>query len=146
MNTKTPIMGSPETIWLQYGDGGEVTWCGRTTFASDVRYVRADILEALLKSDIGQQALRKLHDGQGVDTADGRAWFAAASAIEPPDGKAQFLGWQAEIAELARSCSMGEESDEMLDRLEVLNRHVSESPWMLCPDRGCILKSQEVGV
>ncbi len=50
------VTGSPETIWLVYGDldrddthanccaSGEVTWCEDAQFSADVRYLRADLL------------------------------------------------------------------------------------------------------
>lgn len=53
------ITGSPETIWLNYGDlerddthencsrNGEVTWCEEAVFVSDVKYVKADRIEEL---------------------------------------------------------------------------------------------------
>ena len=52
------VTGAPETIWQVYGDlerddthancyrEGDVGWCDETQYASDVRYVRADITEA----------------------------------------------------------------------------------------------------
>ena len=51
------VTDSPERIWLNYGDiefdathqeccrSGEVTWCEDSVFVSDVKYVRADVLE-----------------------------------------------------------------------------------------------------
>ena len=56
--TDYKITGSPETIWLNYGDidrddthkncarDGEVTWCDEAVFYSDIKYVRADIAQA----------------------------------------------------------------------------------------------------
>lgn len=50
------VTGSPETVWLVYGDldhddthanccaSGEVTWCEDAQFPADVRYLRADLL------------------------------------------------------------------------------------------------------
>jgi len=48
------VSGSPETIWLVYGDiehdckhmdCPDVTWCKDAQFDSDVMYVRADLTE-----------------------------------------------------------------------------------------------------
>ena len=54
------VTGSPERIWLNYGDlerhdthdecyrNGEVTWCQDSVFDSDVEYVRADAQAATI--------------------------------------------------------------------------------------------------
>ena len=64
------VTGSPETIWLVYGDlecddthreccaSGEVTWCEDRQFDSDVRYVREDVSEL--------KGLRELADSEGT--------------------------------------------------------------------------------
>lgn len=39
------------------------------------------LLSGVLESDVGQQVLLRLADGQGTDTADGRAWLAAAQEL-----------------------------------------------------------------
>ena len=51
------VTDAPKTIWLVYGDlendathsncyrDGDVGWCDEAQFASDVRYVRADVAE-----------------------------------------------------------------------------------------------------
>ena len=61
------VTGSPEQIWLIYGDidrdcthaecsqHGDVTWCEDSVFSSDVKYVRADTLEAQ-SATIAEQA------------------------------------------------------------------------------------------
>lgn len=53
------ITGAPEVIWLNYGDidrddthqncarDGEVTWCEEAVFYSDIKYIRADLVESL---------------------------------------------------------------------------------------------------
>lgn len=56
MSDDAPVVkGSPETIWLNYGDIeidcdhselDEVTWCADEIGPSDVRYVRGDRLDA----------------------------------------------------------------------------------------------------
>lgn len=55
-NEAPKVTGSPETVWLVYGDlehddthencyfHGEVTWCDRAQYPADVRYLRADLL------------------------------------------------------------------------------------------------------
>lgn len=59
------VTGSPDCIWLVYGDlerdathaecyrDGEVTWCAGPQFASDVRYVRADVVASASAADDG---------------------------------------------------------------------------------------------
>ena len=70
------VTDPPEAIWLVYGDlerddthreccaSGEVTWCEDAQFAADVRYVRADIADAV-SADIERlrAALAKAHAG-----------------------------------------------------------------------------------
>lgn len=49
-----------------------------------------DALRSLLATDVARQTLRKLGEGQGVDTPDGMAWLAAkavADAPADPDGE-----------------------------------------------------------
>lgn len=41
----------------------------------------ADALDAVLKTEVGQQTFRKLEDGQGTQTADGKAWLAAKALL-----------------------------------------------------------------
>lgn len=58
MSNDTPkVIGAPHVIFLNYGDipddtqhseFGEVSWCEMAHDASDVKYVRADIAQALL--------------------------------------------------------------------------------------------------
>ena len=52
MSDTPKVSGSPDAIWLVYGDieqdcahneCDEVSWCGESQYPSDVRYVRSDI-------------------------------------------------------------------------------------------------------
>lgn len=57
--TAPVVTGSPDSIWLCYGDlqhddthaeccrSGEVTWCDARQDASDVRYVRVDLAHVM---------------------------------------------------------------------------------------------------
>lgn len=66
--TDYKITGSPDEIWLNYGDierddthqncarDGEVTWCEEAVFYSDIKYVRADLIEALRQQLAAKQA------------------------------------------------------------------------------------------
>ncbi len=42
-----------------------------------------EAITGLLESDDGRQTMQKLADGQGTNTADGRAWMRAAEMMRP---------------------------------------------------------------
>ena len=66
------VTDAPETIWLVYGDierdcthaecarGGDVSWCEDSQFASDVRYVRADVSDERVR--VLREALQDIID------------------------------------------------------------------------------------
>ena len=75
------VTGSPETIWLVYGelehddthancaDSGEVTWCEDAQFPADVRYLRADLLYREAREIVAQEvAAERARWASRVDT------------------------------------------------------------------------------
>lgn len=89
------VTGAPETIWLVYGElerddthancyrEGDVGWCDETQYASDVRYVRADIAEA-------ENDRRRGNDVRVLETAVAvvsRALDALVGACLDADGR-----------------------------------------------------------
>lgn len=64
------VTGSPEAIWLVYGDlerddthanccaEGEVTWCEDAQFAADVRYTRTDRVSELVRAAVAAERER----------------------------------------------------------------------------------------
>ena len=68
MSDHPTVTGSPDEIWLVYGDIerdathaevlllGEVSWCGDQINDSDVRYVRADIADRAQLATLPQSA------------------------------------------------------------------------------------------
>lgn len=81
------VTDAPETIWLVYGDierdcthaecarGGDVSWCEDSQFASDVRYVRADVSDERVR--VLREALRPWVDSEG-----GRLWVWPETALQ----------------------------------------------------------------
>lgn len=53
-----------------------------------------DLLRKLIDGDVGQQALWKLSEGQGTETADGKTWLAAKAVV---DGANSPATWQQEF-------------------------------------------------
>lgn len=88
--TKPKVTGSPERIWLQYGDieddcthdecdrDGDISWCDHAVFDSDVGYVRADALEAQAREI---EALRRQIDSERADAVAGHARFSRLYGI-----------------------------------------------------------------
>jgi hypothetical protein len=44
--------------------------------------VLLDLLRNLVQGDVGRSTLRKLADGQGTETIDGKTWLAAKAVID----------------------------------------------------------------
>lgn len=54
----------------------------------------------------------------------------------------QFLGLQGEVECLERAVAMGEDSPTVNARLKELEGILSQCPWVLHPDYGCITKRE----
>lgn len=68
---------SVSRLCLQIGDKGQAFLSeGISTPASAM-----EVLSAIVNSDVGRSVLAKLAEGQGTDTADGRAWARARSLV-----------------------------------------------------------------
>ncbi len=64
------VTGSPEAIWLVYGDleddathaecadSGEVTWCEDAQFPADVRYTRTDVVAERVRAAVAAERER----------------------------------------------------------------------------------------
>ncbi len=67
---KPRVTGSPEAIWLVYGDlegdathaecadSGEVTWCEDAQFPADVRYTRTDLVAERVRAAVAAERER----------------------------------------------------------------------------------------
>jgi len=53
----------------------------------------ADVLRAVLNSDVGRQTMHKLMDGQGTETEDGKAWLTASALLGNLAAGANNLQW-----------------------------------------------------
>jgi hypothetical protein len=110
------VTGAPDEIWLNYGDierdcthtecvrDGEVTWCEDSAFESDVKYVRADRLEAAEKDaarDVLAERQRQIsdedwtleHDNEHGDgsLADAAACYALTDPIHYGGESREFI-------------------------------------------------------
>ena len=64
------VTGSPEAIWLVYGDlehddthreccaTGDVTWCEDAQFPADVRYTRTDLVAERVREAVAAERMR----------------------------------------------------------------------------------------
>lgn len=53
----------------------------------------------------------------------------------------RFLALQKELEGLELSIARGEETERTDDRIKEIDLLMSVSPWMMCPDEGCIAKT-----
>jgi hypothetical protein len=82
------VTGSPEAIWLVYGDleedathaecadSGEVTWCEDAQFPADVRYTRTDLVAERVRAAVAAERDR---------------WTAAVMAELDGNGQARAI-------------------------------------------------------
>lgn len=99
------VTGSPERIWLVYGDierdcthfeccrDGEVTWCEDGQFSSDVQYVRADALTAQAAT-IAEQAAQieaAIPAMREYARKNPKHYFSADGAEQDPNGAHAWL-------------------------------------------------------
>lgn len=113
------VTGSPETVWLVYGDlerdvthrecceSGEVTWCEDAQFPADVRYLRADLLYQQAR-EIAAQALNTRERELLQGLIERELWHAKTcdAILARPDGNHRMAsaqkGWDMERVALLR--------------------------------------------
>ncbi len=76
--------------------------------------------------------------GQRGDSYTGKP---VASSVMSTD---EFLDLQRELEVEEFAIAMGEDTDETHARIREIERRMSASPWMFHPDKGCVLKAQNV--
>lgn len=74
---------------LQYARDGLAK--GRTRMREDNERLR-EALREVLQSNVGQQTLAQLADGQGTATEEGKAWLAAAALVLGPNVEVKAAG------------------------------------------------------
>lgn len=94
MSSTPRVTGSPDAIWLQYCDDliGDldhaecegITWCAEQVHASDVRYVRADLHDALLAKVERLRAALAANGLAAYTQGDGRRqWVSVNTWLYP---------------------------------------------------------------
>lgn len=87
--------------------------------------------------------VERLENLRKLDVDEWERRIANEPAFADSMAKARFSTLQTELERLEMSIAKGEETDATDFRIQEIELLMENSPWMMCPGNGCILKANK---